>query len=51
MAIGAGQLAKKKAIVSRLTAVEEMAGMDILCSDKVKFESMFVNNKNNRLEL
>jgi H+-transporting ATPase len=34
MAIGAGQLAKKKAIVSRLTAVEEMAGMDILCSDK-----------------
>ncbi len=33
-AIGATQLAKKKAIVSRLTAVEELAGMDILCSDK-----------------
>lgn len=34
MAIGASQLAKKKAIVRRLTAVEELAGMDILCSDK-----------------
>jgi len=34
MAIGAGQLAKKDAIVTRLTAVEELAGMDILCSDK-----------------
>mmetsp|Transcript_2302 Transcript_2302/g.3500 ORF Transcript_2302/g.3500 Transcript_2302/m.3500 type:complete len:1031 (-) Transcript_2302:410-3502(-) len=34
MAIGAGDLAKKDAIVSRLTAVEELAGMDILCSDK-----------------
>ncbi|NGX62793.1 MAG: Calcium-transporting ATPase 1 [Candidatus Anoxychlamydiales bacterium] len=34
MAIGAGRLAKMKAIVSKLTAVEEMANMDILCSDK-----------------
>ncbi|WP_457564256.1 plasma-membrane proton-efflux P-type ATPase [Caminibacter sp.] len=34
MAIGAMNLAKKQAIVSRLSAVEEMAGMDILCSDK-----------------
>lgn len=34
MAIGASQLAKQKAIVRRLTAVEELAGMDILCSDK-----------------
>ena len=34
MAIGANQLAAKQAIVSRLTAVEELAGMDILCSDK-----------------
>eukprot|EP00026_Physarum_polycephalum_P001490 Phypoly_transcript_01492.p1 GENE.Phypoly_transcript_01492~~Phypoly_transcript_01492.p1 ORF type:complete len:1043 (+),score=172.20 Phypoly_transcript_01492:156-3284(+) len=34
MAIGASQLAKRKAIVRRLTAVEELAGMDILCSDK-----------------
>jgi H+-transporting ATPase len=34
MALGASALAKKKAIVSRLTAVEEIAGMEILCSDK-----------------
>ena len=36
MAVGAKQLAAKKVIVKRLTAVEEMAGIDILCSDKVK---------------
>lgn len=34
MAIGAERLAKFKAIVSRLVAIEEMAGMDMLCSDK-----------------
>ncbi len=34
MAIGAIALAKKEAIVSKLVAIEEMAGMDILCSDK-----------------
>ena len=34
MAVGAMNLAKKQAIVSRLSAIEEMAGMDILCSDK-----------------
>lgn len=34
MAIGAIALAKKEAIVSKLIAIEEMAGMDILCSDK-----------------
>ena len=34
LAAGAVALAKKEAIVSRLTAIEEMAGMDILCSDK-----------------
>ena len=34
MAVGALNLAKKQAIVSRLAAVEELAGMDILCSDK-----------------
>ncbi|OSQ31802.1 plasma-membrane proton-efflux P-type ATPase [Thalassospira sp. MCCC 1A03138] len=34
MAVGAEKLAKMKAIVSRLVAIEEMAGMDILCSDK-----------------
>ncbi len=34
MAIGATALARKQAIVSRLDAIEELAGMDILCSDK-----------------
>ncbi|WP_454754585.1 plasma-membrane proton-efflux P-type ATPase [Cupriavidus necator] len=34
MAIGAERLAGLKAIVSRLVAIEEMAGMDLLCSDK-----------------
>ena len=34
MAVGAVKLAHMKAIVSRLVSIEEMAGMDILCSDK-----------------
>jgi len=34
MAVGALALSRLKAIVSRLEAIEEMAGMDILCSDK-----------------
>jgi H+-transporting ATPase len=34
MAVGATMLAKKQAIVSKLVAIEEMAGADILCSDK-----------------
>jgi H+-transporting ATPase len=34
MAVGATVLARMKAIVSRLVAIEELAGMDILCSDK-----------------
>ncbi len=34
LAIGAHQLTKLKAIVSKLSAIEELAGMDILCSDK-----------------
>jgi H+-transporting ATPase len=34
MAVGAMSLSKMKAIVSRLESIEEMAGMDILCSDK-----------------
>jgi H+-transporting ATPase len=34
MAVGAGKLARMKAIVSRLVSIEEMAGMDVLCSDK-----------------
>ena len=34
MALGARVLAAKQAIVTKLTAVEEMAGIDVLCSDK-----------------
>jgi H+-transporting ATPase len=34
MAVGAAKLAEMKAIVSRLVSIEEMAGMDILFSDK-----------------
>lgn len=34
MAVGAQRLARMKAIVSRLVAIEEMAGVDILCCDK-----------------
>jgi H+-transporting ATPase len=34
MAVGARLLAIKEAIVSRLVAIEELAGMDMLCSDK-----------------
>ena len=34
MAIGAIRLTKKGAIVSKLASIEELAGMDILCSDK-----------------
>ncbi len=34
MALGALELSKQKAIVSRLDAIEEMAGVGILCSDK-----------------
>jgi H+-transporting ATPase len=34
MAVGALALSRMKAIVSRLESIEEMAGIDILCSDK-----------------
>ncbi|MBI1220832.1 MAG: plasma-membrane proton-efflux P-type ATPase [Rhodobacteraceae bacterium] len=34
MAVGAERLARMKAIVSRLVSIEEMAGVDVLCSDK-----------------
>ena len=34
MALGALALSKKKAIVSRLEVIEEMAGVDVLCTDK-----------------
>ncbi|MGZ0709311.1 plasma-membrane proton-efflux P-type ATPase [Coraliomargarita sp. W4R53] len=34
MAVGARLLSKKQVIVSRLVAIEELAGVDILCADK-----------------
>jgi H+-transporting ATPase len=34
MAVGARLLAKKQAIVSKLVAIEELAGADVLCADK-----------------
>jgi H+-transporting ATPase len=34
MALGVMNLSKHKAIVSRIQAIEEMAGVDVLCSDK-----------------
>lgn len=34
MAVGAINLARRQAIVSRLTAIEELAGVDIFCTDK-----------------
>ncbi len=34
MAVGARLIAKKQAVVSRLAAIEELAGVDVLCADK-----------------
>lgn len=34
MAVGAAFLAKKRAIVQNLSAIESLAGVEILCSDK-----------------
>ncbi|KAK4257703.1 hypothetical protein QN277_007260 [Acacia crassicarpa] len=34
MAIGSHKLSQQGAITKRMTAIEEMAGMDVLCSDK-----------------
>jgi H+-transporting ATPase len=34
LAVGAVNLARRRAIVSRLTAIEELAGVDVFCSDK-----------------
>jgi len=36
LAVGANQLARRNVIVKRLMAIEELAGVEILCSDKVR---------------
>ena len=40
MAIGAYTLSLQRAIVSRLSAIEELAGVDVLCSDKTRTLTM-----------
>ena len=39
MAVGAAYLAKKEAIVKKLSAIESLAGVEILCSDKYVAQS------------
>jgi H+-transporting ATPase len=34
MVVGVVNLARRQAIVSRLSAIEELAGVDVFCSDK-----------------
>lgn len=49
LAVGAQQLAKYKAIVTRITAIEELAGVTILCSDKTGTVSSGASTDRNSL--
>jgi magnesium-transporting ATPase (P-type) len=49
MAVGSNELSRAQVIVARLTAIEELAGMTILCSDKtVRINSVAVKSSVNR---
>lgn len=52
LARGAFELSRKKAIVKRLDAIQNMGGMSVLCSDKVrtpKFDAIGREADNTRL--
>ena len=51
LALGAAKLAKEGAIVARMSAVEEMAGMSVLCSDKTGAPQYIIDNLGNSIKI